>query len=235
MIWARTTDSPTRFTRIWISLAVLLCFFPPQGFLCPSYAAFEYSVRVSEGHDEKATIALLKAASGAPADEAKRLIGQGADVNAFDPAPGYDQLTPLMYAARDNPDPEALRALIAAGADIGAKSRRMKRTPLAYAAGFNPSSEVLCVLIGAGAEIDARSKLLSYDYQMGNDEWTPLMLSALHGGNHEVLRALVDAGADVEAKDHNGKTALDYATDNKALEGSNALETIRDKTKQMTD
>ncbi|XP_049769372.1 ankyrin repeat domain-containing protein 65-like [Schistocerca cancellata] len=92
-----------------------------------------------------------------------------------------------------------LRALIAAGADVGVRGE-WGRTAL-HCAAQRGDVEVARLLVGAGAEVDARTDL----------GWTPLHLAALNG-RAEVAAALLAAGADRRATtDVGGWTALDIA------------------------
>jgi ankyrin repeat protein len=71
----------------------------------------------------------------------------------------------------------------------------------------NSNPEAVTTLLEAGAEVNARDELA----------WTPLMIAAYSSRNPEVIKALLDAGAATELKSDEGKTALDYARENKYL------------------
>ena len=62
--------------------------------------------------------ALLIAAEDKDWEKVRKLIAEGADVNAEDVPWGE---TVLMYAARYNENPKVIKELIAAGADVNAK------------------------------------------------------------------------------------------------------------------
>ena len=100
-------------------------------------------------------------------------ISGGADVNAQDMKDEYGK-TPLMWAARNNTNPEVITTLLKAGAKIEARDTR-GYTPLKYAAWNNPNLEVVTTLLKAGADINARDKV----------DWTPLMFAA---SNNKTLR-----------------------------------------------
>ena len=65
----------------------------------------------------------------------------------------YQGKTPLMYAAESG-NPDAVNALVNAGANINAQSDS-RRTPLMYAA-WNGNPDVLTTLVNAGAVSDTR-------------------------------------------------------------------------------
>ena len=102
--------------------------------------------------------------------------------------------------------PEAIKALLKAGADIKARDKNGK-TPLMEAAMLNMNPEVIEVLLKAGADIEARDK----------NGKTPLMGAAEKNMFPKVIEALLRAGANAKAKDKEGKTALDHAKDNKKI------------------
>jgi hypothetical protein len=94
-------------------------------------------------------------------------IEGGVDVSA---PSGLKSETPLMMAARDNPDPLVITALIQAGADVNAEDDN-GGTALMYAAGSNPNPEVVAALVKAGADIHARdsySGMSALDYAKEN-------------------------------------------------------------------
>ena len=151
--------------------------------------------------------------------QVRAAIAAGADVNAIG---GRYDLTPLMYAASGNPDPEVIVVLLKAGADVNARDRLIRRpnansnpketvarvtlsakadygmTPLMFAAQSNPNPEVIGVLLKAGADINAKHQ----------DGGTMLDAAAAANRNSRVIEALVTAGADVNAKGDHGKTPL---------------------------
>lgn len=77
----------------------------------------------------------------------------GADFNAR----GSDSMSPLMWAAMFNTDPEVIRMIVAAGADIDARDD-FGFTPLMFAADFNQNPEVILTLLAAGADAKARDR-----------------------------------------------------------------------------
>lgn len=153
----------------------------------------------AENSGPASTTALYTAASSGDVTAIKRELDRGAsvdEVSASELARGG--MTALMAAAVSG-KPEAVRALLAGGAKVSARSKDGK-TPLMYAALYGDAATVR-VLLDAGAPWDARSE----------DHWTPLMFAA-NRGDAASLEALIAAGANVEAKNKWGQTALMAAT-----------------------
>jgi hypothetical protein len=102
--------------------------------------------------------------------------------------------TPLMYAAGSyGASGEA--EMLAAGADVNARSKRGETVLMAAAAEGDTDED----LIKAGANVNA-----SNDFGM-----TALMLLAQRGGPDDIA-IMLKAGADARRKDKMGRTALDY-------------------------
>ena len=103
-------------------------------------------------------------------------------------------------------DPEVVKALIAAGADVKIRDSR-GNTPLHFAAG-NP--ETTKILIEAGAKPNAQNHY---------------GITPLHNARHvEVIRTLIKGGANTEARTNDSKaTPLHYAIDKKDIEVAKAL------------
>ena len=120
-------------------------------------------------------------------------------VNAYSP----DGFTPLGFAVFFS-QPENVKALFDAGADVNLPSREsMKVTPLASAAAAK-QTELARVLIAHGANVNAR----------GATGHVPLHEAAANG-NVELVKLLIDSGADRNAKTDDGKTPLDFAIEYK--------------------
>ena len=119
---------------------------------------------------------------------------QSTEINAKDGA-GHTRLTHAAMAG----DADAVRALIADGADIETGDED-ERTPLLYAA-KNGHAETVRVLLDNGAETGAQ------DYY----EMDPLFFAA-RNGRTEVVRLLLEHGADPDTENYDGATPLSAAS-----------------------
>lgn len=131
---------------------------------------------------------------GTPA-ELEAAVKEGANLGALDQ---YGK-TPLMRAARSNPNPDSIRILIAAGADLHAKNS-FGAGVLAYAVD-NPNTEILRIFLDAGLDVNEATPRGA----------TPLMFAAGSTPNPEALAVvtlLLEAGADLHARDKDGLTAF---------------------------
>jgi ankyrin repeat protein len=106
-----------------------------------------------------------------------------------------DGVTPLMLAV-DTYDLESVRVLIAAGADVNAKTTSNRKTALHGAVGY----EFMKTLIQHGADVNAQTSVGG----------TPLMCAA-STGEVDRCKLLVDHGANVNIRSRDGYTALDLA------------------------
>lgn len=152
---------------------------------------------------------LLAAIEGGDTAMVRLLLGAGADPNAGRPRTfamwGPDgewasveatEATPLHIAAARG-ESGSVAALIAKGADVGAKDEH-GRTALHY--GTAGSFEIAEYLLAAGAAADTTDA----------NGVMPLIQAALQN-NEGYARRLVEAGADINGRDANGRTALAWA------------------------
>lgn len=141
------------------------------------------------------------------AQQVKDVLHAGMDINAKNEF----GMTALMWAARDNTNPEVVKLLLEDGADIRAKDEE-GRTALMWAARNNTNPEVIRVLLEAGTDVNVRDKKLA----------TALILAAKWNSDG-IVNALIDAGADIAIKDDEEKQAADYAQENKKLKSTDTL------------
>ena len=143
---------------------------------------------------QSANSALFKAAPSGTAADICAAIKAGADVNVRD----KDGATALMLAAKNNTNPDVVKALLAAGADVNMRDSKYGVTALMAAAEDNTNPDVVKALLATVADVNARDEY----------GWTALMIAARNNTNSDVVKALLAAGADVNARDKCGQTAL---------------------------
>ena len=124
--------------------------------------------------------------------EAKRLIDNGAEVNAK----AENDITPLHVAAVVNAL-EVAKLLIDNGAAVTAKGKGGD-APLHWAAGGN-TPKIAKLLIDNGAAVNAKDKV----------GWTPLHWAAAKSAA-DVAKLLIDNGAAVNTKSNDGHTPLHF-------------------------
>jgi len=141
------------------------------------------------------------------------LSAAGADINARD----KHGSTPLVVAARYSTTPEIITAFVNVGADVNTRTRGGE-TPLHLAAGGSTTAAIITALVAAGADVTARDDIGA----------TPLILAAKYSKTEAVLMALLNAGSDARLTTNDGKRAIDYAEENKALVGSKAYQRLKE-------
>jgi ankyrin repeat protein len=143
---------------------------------------------------------LLEAAYRNDVEAARRLIDEGADVNAKDET---QQSAYLIATSEVGDDPRLLELTLGAGADVNAKDS-YNGTGLIRAAerGY---PRVIRRLLETDVEVDHVNRL----------GWTALLEAVILGEGGpphvETVRLLVDAGADATIPDESGTTALQHA------------------------
>ena len=139
---------------------------------------------------------IANAAQSKNAEAVKKLLKDGADVNA---AQG-DGMTALHWAAL-NGDAELASMLLYAGANVGAKTRIGGYTPLHLAAQVGHAS-VIAPLVAAGAPVAASTST-----------GATALMQAAHSGSVDSVRILLENGSDPNVKETaNGQTALMFAS-----------------------
>lgn len=139
------------------------------------------------------TYLLFAAASSGGAHVVDALLDRGVSADSHD-----SDGDAALYVAAGNRNLEAVKSLIAHGAEVNSGGRIA--TAL-HAAALVGDAEIASLLLQAGANTEPR---------MPNGD-TPCMVAAGHG-HVDVLGLLIEYGADVNASDHDGDGALMYAT-----------------------
>ncbi len=163
----------------------------------PTSGAAQGVVGITGGAGEPLSAATERLFEAVKADNVVAIqaaITTGAEVNALD----NDGLAPLHWAAMHG-HKAAVKALLAAGADVNAKDVYLRKTPLYDAAGRG-HLPVVQYLLAAGAEVNAQTWLGE----------TPLH-DAAENGHLPVVECLLAAGADPNAQTQYGHTPLHWA------------------------
>jgi ankyrin repeat protein len=197
------------------------------------------AVRAAVNPSLKPNHALIEAVKAGNHREVRRLVEEGADVNACD---DY-RATPLLWALFNrHPDvaaflvergadvnyaefaeghpliyaveqPETLTLLISSGADVNLRLSLGGETALHAAAAAN-AVEGARILIFAGADVNARvnSDVGTHLFSGGAKLWseTPLHFAAAYA-DRELIEALLNAGADPSLPNAHGELPAAYA------------------------
>jgi ankyrin repeat protein len=156
--------------------------------------------------------------TGTPQD-VQAAIDMGADPNGR----SSNGLTPLMIAAAYNTNPEVIKTLLKAGADLKARDLyNMGATVFVWAAWGNSNPEVITTLLKAGADVYSRDT---------EHNRSALLWAATNNANPEVIIVLLKAGADAKAKDNSSQTVLDYAQGNEKLKDTDAYRMLQEASK----
>jgi ankyrin repeat protein len=179
---------------------------------------------------------LAVAAIWSSLDVLKLLLAAGANANAK--AGGKTALTSAIEYSPDtrSGDPRAqqaqlaaVKALIAAGADVNAMDDRAGLTALTWAV-VHDRIDIATALIDAGAKVNALNThgVGIWDARQKDASSTALMHAA-YAGYAGMARMLRARGADPDVKDKNGKTALQHALENGRVEMEYALKPSGEK------
>jgi ankyrin repeat protein len=133
-------------------------------------------------------------------DQVKRLISEGADVDAKD-GKGQTPLHLAVLAGRK----DIVELLIANGADINVKSNTWDTTPL-IAALRSGHEDIAKMLIAKGADVNARAL---GDYTALH--WTACNRTRMTGAT-DIMKLLLAKDADIEARQEHDATPLACAT-----------------------
>ena len=181
--------------------------------------------QAQDPRDEDGFTPLMWAVLADDARQVTQLLAKGAAVNArikddrkyFSGATeqraerlGYDFFgrkrygKTVLYFAAFNKNPDIIKALLAAGAEVNAKDED-GWTPLHFAAGFTENPDIIKILLAAGAEVDAKNE----------EGFTPLMWAVLADDARQVTQLLAK-GAAVNARIKDDRKPFSYATEQRA-------------------
>jgi uncharacterized protein len=153
--------------------------------------------------ETKQTKALFKAAKSGDVEVLKKLLAEGAPLEATD----LNKMTPVMLAAQAG-QAEAFGTLVEHGANLHALA--LCQIDLLECAAEGGNVEIIRFLIDKGMPLEGHWKPRSKaEGKMGH--LTPLQTAALNS-HVEAVRLLLEAGADRKAK-FDGQTALQRAED----------------------
>ena len=180
---------------------------------------------------------LMKAAKMGNEWQIKRLLEAGANTNLKD----NEGWTALMYAVRYNEGLESVELLLNAGADIKL-SNNYGLTAVTLAASYNNNPKILLRLLKDYNPSDREvlrslvmllsEQNITEDVQLSKldilldtalplnilyDGKTPLMYAAAYGKSTKIIQKLLDYNSSATMRSTEGKTAFDYASNNKNL------------------
>lgn len=113
---------------------------------------------------------------------------------------------PMLQAIAQG-DVEAIKQLIASGANVNAKDKGFNNGTALHVAVESGNLEIVQMLIDAGANVNVKNK----------SEQTPLLMID-EDATPEIVRLLIARGADVNAQNDEGETALMLASDENKIE-----------------
>ena len=196
-----------------------------------------YHIENPDERDAAGRTLLMRAAKNGNEWELNILLNSGADVNLTDD----DGWTALMYAVRYSEALECVDALLDAGADVTRKNN-YGASALVLAACYNGNPQILNKLL-TGYKSSDKEVLRSLIFLLSEQNMserqqltklqlfmdkavplnvlyegkTPLIYAAQYGNSTKVIQKLLDNQASISLKSTEGKTAFDYAMNNKNL------------------
>ena len=210
---------------------------PKKKLELPKETISERKIENPDEADSFGRTLLMKAAQSGNNWEMKSLLASGANVNLKD----NDGWTALMYAIRYQENISIVETLINAGAKIKVKNK-YDLSPLIIAASYNGNPEitkkilsyysvsekevlqafVLMLSDNSSSDFAKLAKIEEFLYKsiplntFYNGK-TPLMYAAQYSDSTKILNCLLEAGAITSIRSTEGKTAFDYAQENKLL------------------
>lgn len=230
------TDSKSSYSQY--EKEYLQDYAPKKKLELPKETISERTIENPDEADSFGRTLLMKAAQNGNNWEIKSLLASGADVNLKD----NDGWTALMYAIRYQQNISIVETLINAGAKIKVKNK-YDLSPLILAASYNGNPEitkkilsyysvsekevlqafVLMLSDNSSSDFAKLAKIEEFLYKsiplntFYNGK-TPLMYAAQYSDSTKILNCLMEAGAITSIRSTEGKTAFDYAQENKLLE-----------------
>lgn len=142
---------------------------------------------------------IFEAAALGRADRVRELLVTDPSLASASSPDGFTALhLPAFFGGPGTAD--AAKALLDAGADVGARSANSFWVLPLHSATSGGHAEIVELLLAAGAEPDPRQR----------HGWTPLHAAA-QNGDVRSLDALLAAGADPELRNYDGLSAVDLA------------------------
>uniref|UniRef100_A0A061R0R8 Cd4-specific ankyrin repeat protein n=1 Tax=Tetraselmis sp. GSL018 TaxID=582737 RepID=A0A061R0R8_9CHLO len=166
------------------------------------------------------TIELFEAVEEQAAEKVVRALNHGGDPNGVDEEERRFGITPVHVACQ-GAKTDILRLLVTYGGKVDTYTE-YRRTPLSYA--IQKNNRNMVKLLHDGCKVDINQTFIK------GEECTPLILAAKLG-HVEICKLLLKWGADLDAKDMHGKTAADYAKENKFDRLLAMLEEVAEKLK----
>ncbi len=134
------------------------------------------------------------------------------------PDEGEDEelLSPLHVLARNGGSVEAVKLIVAGGADIKLKDASGS-TPLGLAIDYD-NRAMAEILLSAGESLDRPMSLVSKEshYSYGEDKGITLLMQCVSDRDEVSVKLMLDLGADINIKSGDGSTALHYACNSQA-------------------
>lgn len=204
----------------------------PESLIAAENAKHKF-IENANARDSEGCTQLMIAAKKGDISRIEDLLYSGAEINARDD----EGWTALMYAARFQPNPDVTKLLLYKGADRAVKNK-YGLTALLLSAGYSDNPEVVSALLSTCSSLsDEAREAFAYgisNYNKTNvlqafidrrvpvnipyNGKTPLMVACATNKNTKIIEWLLENGASkyqVEAS--TGKTAYDYAKENKKL------------------
>ncbi len=164
-----------------------------------------------DSRETKSSSSLLSQAcrKGRAGDEFIRILLAEGKYN-INPTSSYE--APLVrYLDGKNPNPDIVKALINAGANVHSKQQNGTEAPLNTAIQQKHSPRILKILIDAGADVN------SY-YNNGRTRYSLLMFALKQQLPNESIKLLLESGADASFVAEDGKKARDLTNDRRLIE-----------------